>query len=115
MPSKTTILRAVAYAGVVINVLGGAFAAGRGGEPIHVTVHAALALAFGWWAGRLGRGPVALESGTDSVQAQLEQQAAALDDVRAALADQTRQVSELQERLDFTERVLTKAKDRLGT
>jgi len=42
----------------------------------------------------------------------LEQQAAALDDAQASLANQSSQLAELQERLDFAERLLAQARDR---
>ena len=44
----------------------------------------------------------------------LDQQAAALDDAQAGIAEQAAQLAELQERLDFTERLLTQARDRPG-
>lgn len=43
---------------------------------------------------------------------QLDQHAAALEESQATLATQAAQLAELQERLDFTERVLTQARDR---
>jgi septal ring factor EnvC (AmiA/AmiB activator) len=42
----------------------------------------------------------------------LEQQAAALEDVQTTLTNQSAQLAELQERLDFTERLLVQARDR---
>jgi Tfp pilus assembly protein FimV len=42
----------------------------------------------------------------------LEQQAAALDDARASVASQAAQLAELQERVDFAERLLAQARDR---
>jgi hypothetical protein len=43
---------------------------------------------------------------------QLEQQAAALEDTQNGLANQSVQLAELQERLDFAERVLAQGRDR---
>lgn len=43
---------------------------------------------------------------------QLEQQAAALEETQNNLANQSAQLAELQERLDFTERVLAQGRDR---
>ncbi len=43
---------------------------------------------------------------------QLDEQHAALDDAHAALADQAAQLAELQERMDFTDRMLTQGRDR---
>jgi len=42
----------------------------------------------------------------------LQQQAAVLEDAQASLAEQSAQLVELHERLDFTERLLTQARDR---
>lgn len=42
----------------------------------------------------------------------LEQHAAALEDARTSLASQSTQLAELQERVDFAERLLTQARDR---
>jgi hypothetical protein len=42
---------------------------------------------------------------------QLDQHAAALQDVEVSLANQAPQLAELQERLDFTERLLVQARD----
>jgi hypothetical protein len=46
------------------------------------------------------------------INRQLDQQAAALEDAQGTLADQATQLAELQERLDFTERMLTQGRDR---
>ena len=43
---------------------------------------------------------------------QLDQQAAALEDAQNTLANQSAQLAELQERLDFTERLLVQDRDR---
>lgn len=46
------------------------------------------------------------------VTAQLEEHTAALEDTQNSLANQSAQIVELQERLDFTERVLAQSRDR---
>lgn len=46
------------------------------------------------------------------LKAQVEQCRAALEQAQAALAHQGAQVAELQERLDFAERLLAQARDR---
>jgi hypothetical protein len=43
---------------------------------------------------------------------QVEQHAAALEDAEASLTNQSAQLAELQERLDFTERLLAQGRDR---
>ena len=47
-----------------------------------------------------------------SIKQQLDQCLAELEDAQSALATQATQVAELQERLDFTERLLTQVRDR---
>lgn len=57
-----------------------------------------------------GRG--ASRSDLAQLREQLEQHAAALEDAQNSLANQSTQISELQERLDFAERVLAQGRDR---
>ena len=45
---------------------------------------------------------------------QLDDHAAALEDAQNSLANQSAQIAELQERLDFAERVLAQGRDRPG-
>jgi cell shape-determining protein MreC len=60
----------------------------------------------------LGRG--GSRSELAHIRERLEQQAAELDDAQTNLASQSTQLAELQERLDFAERLLTQARDRAG-
>lgn len=46
------------------------------------------------------------------IRERLEQHAAALEDAQTSLANQSTQLAELQERLDFAERLLAQARDR---
>jgi uncharacterized protein YycO len=57
-----------------------------------------------------GRG--ASRSELAQIKQQLEQDAAALEDAQTTLANQSTQLLELQERLDFAERLLAQARDR---
>lgn len=57
-----------------------------------------------------GRG--AARSELAQVKQELERHAAALQDAETTLADQATQVAELQERVDFAERLLAQARDR---
>jgi exonuclease VII small subunit len=57
-----------------------------------------------------GRG--ASRSELAEVKQRLEQDAAALEDAQTILANQSTQLAELQERLDFAERLLAQARDR---
>jgi hypothetical protein len=94
MTFKPAIWRPIAIVLSAINVAGVAFAA-RSAEPWHATIHAALALAFGLWAQHLRQG------GTGGSEGQ-----ARFESVEAEVSGLRRELSELQERLDFTERVL---------
>jgi hypothetical protein len=81
--------------------------AAQQGEPWHATIHGALALGFGLWAQsrirleetrwRTG----ALETGSDGETAVL----------RDEVGDVRRELSEMQERLDFAERLLSQARE----
>ncbi len=109
MTFKPALWRPIAVVLSAINLVGVGFAAGSA-EPWHAAVHAGLALAFGLWAQRLGQAPSGSELAR--MQQQLEQQAAALEDAQATLANQSTQVAELHERVDFAERVLAQVRDR---
>jgi hypothetical protein len=96
MTFKPAIWNPIAIGLSVVNLLGAGFAIGTG-EPWHATVHAALALAFGVWAHRLRQGPDGGE-----LQDRLEALEGEMNTLRQEL-------SETQERLDFTERLLAQA------
>ena len=59
-----------------------------------------------------GRG--ASRSDLAQIRERLEQYAAALEDAQTDLAHQSTQLTELQERLDFAERLLAQGRDRSG-
>lgn len=62
-------------------------------------------------AGAIGaRG--AARSELAQLREQLEQHAGALEDAQTNLANQSAELAELQERLDFAERLLTRGRDR---
>jgi hypothetical protein len=102
MTFKPGIWYPIAVALSVINVAGAALAA-RSAEPLHATIHVALALAFGLWAGRLRPGP----GGGSEFPARLEALEAEVDKLG-------RELSEAQERLDFAERVLAQRPESRG-
>ncbi len=64
------------------------------GEPLHATVHATLAVAFGLWAVRLRLG-----TGARGLEAELDEMELEMEALRHELA-------EAQEKVDFAERVL---------
>jgi len=94
--------RRLAVVATVFNVAGAGFAIAAG-EGWHAGVHVTLALAFAFAAQRL----TAVDSRSES--AGMQQQ---LDEVQAELTRQAAHLAELNERVDFAERVLTKARDR---
>jgi hypothetical protein len=95
----------------IINLGALGFALGQG-EPRHAMLHALLGAGFGFWASRLRHQASAGTQNASALQDQVDQQAVALDEAHASLADQASQIAELQERLDFTERILAQVKER---
>jgi chromosome segregation ATPase len=84
--SETVFLTALAIAGTTLVLVAGAIA--------------------GAIRGRGSRSELA------RLSEQLEHQTAALEDVQHSLAGQSTQLAELQERLDFAERLLAQGRDR---
>jgi len=70
-----------------------------------------LVLVAGAIAGAI-RGRGSSRSDLSRLGEQLKDHAAALEDVQNSLASQSAQLAELQERLDFAERLLTQGRDR---
>ena len=101
MTFKPAIWRPIAAVLSVVNLVAVGFAAGEP-QPWHAAIHAALALAFGVWAERLRRGPVGSE-----LQAPLEV-LEALEALETDMSKLRQELSETQERLDFTERLLAR-------
>jgi hypothetical protein len=104
MRFKSAIWYPVAVVLSVINLVGVGFAVGEA-EPWHAAIHAALGLAFGLWAQRLQQRP-----GGSEVQAPLEV-LEALEALEADVSKLRQELSETQERLDFTERLLAQGLD----
>src|ERR1700741_1676331 len=99
MTFKPAIWRPISIGLSVINLVAAAFAAGSA-EPLHASVHVALGLALGVWAQRLRQeGPGATE-----LEPRLEAREFEVSDLR-------RELSETQERLDFTERMLAQGQE----
>ena len=70
-----------------------------------------VVLAVGAIAGAI-RGRGSSRSEISHLSDQLKDQAAALEDVQQSLANQSSHLEELQERLDFAERLLAQGRDR---
>ena len=98
MTFKPAIWYPIALVLSVVNLVAVGFAAGDG-EPWHAGLHAGLALAFGLWAQRLRQRPR---------ESELQLPMEALDALEAEVGQLRQELSEAQERLDFTERVLAR-------
>ena len=70
-----------------------------------------LVLVAGAIAGAI-RGRGSSRSGLSQLNDQLKDHAAALEDVQNSLVHQANQMAELQERVDFAERLLAQSRDR---
>ena len=79
------------------------------GEPAHATLHAGLALAFGYWALRLRQ---RLGTGEHEARFQaLEDEAGRLESIDDEMDRLRQALSETQERLDFAERMLVQGRE----
>lgn len=82
----------------VLNLVGAGFAVGQG-EPMHAAIHVGLGVALGLWAQRLRQAP-----GGSDLHARLEALEIEVSNLR-------RELSEMQERLDFAERLLAQGQE----
>ena len=80
--------------------LGAVWFAAQPAEPLHASIHAALAVVFALWAQRLGIRRRAASIGGESLPAEVLEELSVLGS----------EVAELSERLDFTERLLAQAR-----
>ena len=108
MNFKPAVWRPIAFVLSAVNLAAVAFAT----PAWHATAHAALALAFGVWATRLSQSPAAAGD-VAHMQDLLDEQTDALEDARHALSGQSAQLAELQERVDFAERMLGQSRERV--
>ena len=84
-------------------------------EPVFLIALAIAATTLVMVAGAISgaiRGRGSSRSEVSQLSEQLKDHAAALEDVQNSLAVQSSQVAELQERLDFAERLLAQGRDR---
>lgn len=96
MTFKPRIWYPIAILASLANVVAVGFAA-QPAEPVHATIHAALAVAFGLWAQRLKQ---------RLRRSELPAPAEALEALEVEVTELRRELSDAQERLDFTERLL---------
>ena len=94
MTFKPAIWRPIALVLSAINLAGAGYAVASE-EPLHAAVHVVLALAFGFWAQRLQQRPGGREL-----------EAGGLEALEAEVTRLRQEVGEMQERMDFAERLL---------
>jgi hypothetical protein len=107
MTFKPSVWRPIAIVLAAVNLIAVGPAAGAA-EPWHASIHAALALAFGWWAVRMGGRPQAGVVTGQTLAADIEDRLAALENETGTLR---RELTEAQERLDFAERILAQSSE----
>ncbi|HEU5042299.1 MAG TPA: hypothetical protein VFT84_15825 [Gemmatimonadales bacterium] len=98
MTFKPAIWQPIAVVLSAINLVAVGFAAGAA-EPWHAGIHAGLGLAFGLWAQRMRQG-----TGASPAPPRVEELEADVGDLR-------RELTEIQERLDFAERMLAQGQE----
>jgi hypothetical protein len=103
MTFKPKIWQPIAIILSAANLVAVGSAAGAA-EPYHAAIHAALALGLGLWAQHL-RGKLRSKDEPAELQSGLEELQFEVNNLRA-------DVSEMQERLDFTERVLAQPREK---
>ena len=98
----------VAWLLSLLNLISVWFAA-RPAEPLHATIHALLAVLFGLGAQRLAaRSGGAVLTGADVLREEVEH----LRDELEAVQGRSAEMDEIQNRLDFAERMLMQLKER---
>lgn len=106
MASKTRFWNVVLVLLSAGNLVSVWFAA-QPGEPWHATIHGALALGFGLWAqGRLRLEEARWRGGALDTGSEVESAA-----LRDEVGEVRRELGEVQERLDFAERLLSQARE----
>ena len=109
MTFKPAIWTPIAAILSVLNLVAVGFAAGQP-EPWHAGGHAALALGFGLWAQRLRQRSQGSELQGSELQGSAEI-FEAIDGLEAEVSKMRRELGEVQERLDFTERMLAQVSE----
>src|SRR5712691_161456 len=90
----------------IINLVAVGFAAGEG-EAWHATIHAGLALGFGLWAqARMRIEEARSRAGGLDTGSEVE-----IPALRDEVGEVRRELGEMQERLDFAERLLSQARE----
>jgi hypothetical protein len=106
MASKTRFWNGVLVLLSAGNLVSVWFAA-QPGEAWHATIHGALALGFGLWA----QGRMRLEEARSRAGALDKGSEVEIPALRDEVGEVRRELSEMQERLDFAERLLSQARE----
>jgi hypothetical protein len=109
MKFKPATWQSVALVASALNFAAAGFAI-AGNEGWHAAAHVALAVGFGWWAQWLGqrRRDDALKT---EMQDTLESPLERLQVLEGDFARMQQELNEVQERLDFAERILARGKE----
>jgi hypothetical protein len=106
MVSKTRFWNGVLVLLSAVN-LGAVWFAAQPGEPWHATIHAGLALGFGLWA----QARMRLEEARSHAGALDTGSGVEIPALRDEVGEVRRELGEMQERLDFAERLLSQARE----
>jgi Tfp pilus assembly protein PilO len=99
----------VAFALTALNVAGAGYAVALA-EPMHAAAHVVFAFGFGWWAQRLRQRRQDNEWKT-GIRDTLENPLERLATLEADVSRLQQELSEVQERMDFTERILARGRE----
>jgi hypothetical protein len=111
---RPLIWQRIAVVAAAVNFASAGFAIAQS-EPLHAAAHVGLAVGFGWWAQYLRsrrRDDDLHDEMRDTLQSPLER----LQTLEGDITRVQQELNEVQERLDFAERMLTQRQDpgRLG-
>jgi Tfp pilus assembly protein PilO len=109
MRFKAPIWPYVAFALTALNVAGAGYAVALA-EPMHAAAHVVFAFGFGWWAQRLRQRRQDNEWKT-GIRDTLENPLERLATLEADVSRLQQELSEVQERMDFTERILARGRE----
>src|SRR5262247_3081412 len=109
MKFKAPIWPYVAFTLSALNVAAAGYAVAAA-EPVHAAIHVVFAFGFGWWANRLRqrRHEDALET---ELRETLKDPVERLTMLEENVSRLQQELSDVQERLDFTERILVRDRE----
>ena len=108
MTFKPAVWYPIAVGLSLLNLIAVGFAAA---EPVHATIHAALAVGFGLWAQHLRPRRVRESDPEAMLERPREPLQSQVDVLENDMSMLRQELAETQERLDFAERLLTQARE----